>query len=509
MKLKKIIIIVLIAIAIININSKVFAKYVFEYTEKAAILEIDRTAPVLEIIYSTKDITSGDVEVKIVANEKIQELEGWKLLDDGKTLVKIYSKNQAEKVIIKDLSGNETDANIIVDNIDKEPPTAQIINIINTNNGYESYANKTHKITINLKVQDNKNLIEHNQNFKIFVGTKEEVYTKEIKVLEEKESYIIYEIQLTNVLENGKLTLEVLENSYQDKAGNMISKTILDTGITIDNIKPEISFQQKKLDNGKILAIINSNEKIREPNGWNISNNQDSVSKEFISDIQYVKEITDLAGNTTITNVEVKGTTYLNLECLAHISEKGWVKMQDNFVGTIDPTNLIKIESLAFKINNQIPQDILKASVFSYTYWGENSSAKSPNTGLVFNYGKNPENGYKTMANSELAIINGEQYMQLGLDGANKVELTDINGNNPIPAGIAKQYLYGISGISLELEDSENSIIYQLYFNDIGWSKIYKDGENASIANNKIIEGLRIAVVPKSEVEFVINEWSK
>ena len=154
-------------------------------------MEIDRTAPVLEIIYSTKDITSGDVEVKIVANEKIQELEGWKLLDDGKTLVKIYSKNQAEKVIIKDLSGNETDANIIVDNIDKEPPTAQIINIINTNNGYENYANKTHKITINLKVQDNKNLIEHNQNFKIFVGTKEEVYTKEIKVLEEKEIEVI------------------------------------------------------------------------------------------------------------------------------------------------------------------------------------------------------------------------------------------------------------------------------------------------------------------------------
>ena len=102
-----------------------------------------------------------------------------------------------------------------------------------------------------------------------------------------------------------------------------------------------------------------------------------------------------------------------------------------------------------------------------------------------------------------------EKLKELNLDGANKVELTDINGNNPIPAGIAKQYLYGISGISLELEDSENSIIYQLYFNDIGWSKIYKDGENASIANNKIIEGLRIAVVPKSEVEFVINEWSK
>ena len=133
MKLKKIIIIVLIAIAIININSKVFAKYVFEYTEKAAILEIDRTAPILEIIYSTKDITSNDVEVKIIANEKIQEPNGWKLLDDGKTLVKKYSENQNEKVIVKDLSGNETETNIIVDNIDKEPPTAQIIDIINTN----------------------------------------------------------------------------------------------------------------------------------------------------------------------------------------------------------------------------------------------------------------------------------------------------------------------------------------------------------------------------------------
>ena len=509
MKLKKIIIIVLIAIAIININSKVFAKYVFEYTEKAAILEIDRTAPILEIIYSTKDITSNDVEVKIIANEKIQEPNGWKLLDDGKTLVKKYSENQNEKVIVKDLSGNETETNIIVDNIDKEPPTAQIIDIINTNKGYENYANKTHKITIKLKVQDNRNLIDNHQNFKIFVGTKEEVYTKEIKVLEEKESYIIYEIQLTNVLENGKLTLEVLENSYQDKAGNMISKTTLDTGITIDNIKPEISYQQNNLDNGKILAIISSNEKIREPNGWSIDNNQESVSKEFVSDIQYVKEITDLAGNTTSTNVEVKGATYLNLECLGHISEKGWIKMQDNFVGTMDPTNPIKIESLAFKINDKIPQDILKVSAFSYTYWKENSSVKSPNTGLVINCGKDPINGYKTMTNSELATINGEKYIQLGIDGSNKVSLADINGNDPIPAEIAKQYLYGISGISLELEDSENSIIYQLYFDDIGWSKVYKDGENASIANNKVIEGLRIAVVPKSEVELVINEWNK
>ena len=42
-------------------------------------------------------------------------------------------------------------------NIDRTKPKIELVNITNNNTGYESYANKTHTITIKVKVAD-KNL---------------------------------------------------------------------------------------------------------------------------------------------------------------------------------------------------------------------------------------------------------------------------------------------------------------------------------------------------------------
>ena len=124
MKFRKIIVITLITLMIVNINTISFGKYVFTYTQNAIELNIDRTPPKLNIEYSSKEPTTKGIEAKIIANEEIQEVKGWKLQEDGKTLIKIYEENINETIIVKDLAGNESIADILITNIDKNPPIA-------------------------------------------------------------------------------------------------------------------------------------------------------------------------------------------------------------------------------------------------------------------------------------------------------------------------------------------------------------------------------------------------
>ena len=71
---------------------------------------IDKTPPIAKISYSTLELTNGNVEVIITADEEIQEIDGWIMSSDRKKLVKEYEKNiEKEKVIINDLAGNSTD----------------------------------------------------------------------------------------------------------------------------------------------------------------------------------------------------------------------------------------------------------------------------------------------------------------------------------------------------------------------------------------------------------------
>ena len=141
MKFKKIFILTFILFAILTVKSTVSAKYVYNYTEKVAELEIDRTAPIITIEYSTKEPTNQNVIVKIISNEEVREVSGWTLLEDRKTLIKEYEKNEIEIVDIKDLSGNTIQEKIEINNIDKISPEAEILEITNNNYRYERYVN--------------------------------------------------------------------------------------------------------------------------------------------------------------------------------------------------------------------------------------------------------------------------------------------------------------------------------------------------------------------------------
>ena len=89
---------------------------------------IDKTPPIAKISYSTLELTNGNVEVIITADEEIQEIDGWIMSSDRKKLGKEYEKNiEKEKVIINDLAGNSTEKEITIANIDKIPPELEII----------------------------------------------------------------------------------------------------------------------------------------------------------------------------------------------------------------------------------------------------------------------------------------------------------------------------------------------------------------------------------------------
>ena len=71
------------------------------------------------IAYDPTTLTNGNVIVTISAKEKIKPVEGWTLLEDGKTLTREYITNTDETVTIYNLNGGSKDVRVLIQNIDK------------------------------------------------------------------------------------------------------------------------------------------------------------------------------------------------------------------------------------------------------------------------------------------------------------------------------------------------------------------------------------------------------
>ena len=138
--------------------------------------------------------------------------------------------------------------------IDNTPPNIEILNIENTNKGYENYANKNHEINLKIKIEDKNELINKLEQLNIIVGTEESKCNKEISIKEQNINYIIYEIKIYNITENGKLKIAIPEKSFKDIYDNETEEIILDTGIEIDNIPPQIEYNQQILENRKGIS---------------------------------------------------------------------------------------------------------------------------------------------------------------------------------------------------------------------------------------------------------------
>ena len=483
-------------------------------TANISITNIDKTAPKLTTTYSITTATNGNVVVTIKANEKVQSVSGWTLSSDKLTLTKTYSANTSTSISVYDLVGNKSTANINITNIDKTAPVLAVSAITNSNTGYTSYANSSKEINLTVKLTDNVAIKSVDvSKIAIKVGSSTANLTKKWTKTSTTTKEIIYNLKLTNIKGNGALKVIFEKGFVIDTASNSSVKTEVDAKITIDNTKPTITYSQQVIDDGKVKAILTANEKIRKLSGWNISSDSKQLNKQFVSNVSYELSVTDLAGNSNTAIVSITGATYINLVYASHNSEIGWSYGYGNYdiagKTSVLTNPIYKTEALAFNISGNISNDFVRARAYVYNYWGTN--AICADTGMQYNYGYNPSSSsWKTMASSDLVTIAGKKYFQFGGAGINGTGKTDINGNNPIPEDIGKQFKHGMCGITLSLKDyTDYSIVYQIYVSEVGWIEAKANGAEAIYSKTKPMSAFRVALIPTSEKQSQINTWNK
>ncbi len=405
-------------------------------------------------------------------------------------------------------------------NIDRTKPKIELIEIQNTNTNYPKYANKTHTISFKIKITE-KN-IGQNNIVKDFFGFKLDGKNIDIvngnlsiKEIESTNEGKIYKIDIKGISGNGKLSMQIKEGAIIDKGGLKSESQNIDTGITIDNIAPVGKFKETKIQDGKVNGEITLNENIRKIDGWSFKENNLKTTKEFTNNISYQLPITDYAGNTSNVDINITQATYINVVYASHNSCIGWSFGYGNYdiagKDAIKVNPVYRTEALAFNISGNVDKDFVQANTYIYTYWGEGSKGKCTTSGLIYNYGYNPgKNAFKSMNSNDLITINSKKYFQFGGSGINGYLNTDANSQNPIPGEVANKYKYGISGITMKLKDySQYSIIYQILVNGAGWVKTASDGSECTYNHNTPMSAFRIALVPKTEKQYVINQWNK
>ncbi len=500
-------------------STSTFAKYVLEENIIVGTINIDRTLPNVDVSYSPKEKTTEKVEVTLKANEPIQEPgNGWVLQDDGCTLKKQFEKNTKEEVEVKDKSGNVKKVTVEVTNIDTEAPTVQIQSISNSNTAYPNYANKETQIKVNILVQDDQKIQKslEEKDIQIFINnTKINPSNKTMQIIRNTEEQQEIELTISGIEEEGKLSFAIEKGIVQDEAKNSSQAVTKNTEIQIDNTKPQATYSQEKLEDGKIEAKITANEAIRKLEGWNIERNT-ILKKIFRNILSYTTTIQDLAGNSTSVKVDVARADDLVFCYASYNSTVGWSYAygNDDVVGleAVRKNPNYKSESVAFGIMGDVEKDYLQGRGYVYSYWKEGSKAKCGYTGKIYSYGWNPNaTDWKYIdKENKVTLDNERDFFQFGGAYMNRAGTTDIDGNNPIPTQLANKYTYGVSAIQLKLKSyEEHSICYQIYVDSVGWLAPAKNGEITCYDITKPISALRAALVPNSEVNAVLNTWSQ
>lgn len=289
-----------------------------------------------------------------------------------------------------------------------------------------------------------------------------------------------------------------------------MSKNIFQAGILIDNTAPVATFKEIPTSNNKSKAQITSNEKIRKLSGWEISNNNLTLSKEFTNYISYALPITDFAQNSTDVLIDIKSATNILLEygtfdycSYETLVSSGQISSQK----TIYSNSICKTEAIFIRLAGNIENSSLQARYYAHTYWGTGASILCPHSELSFSHGYN---GWLNVGSEKTIYYNNSLFSQLGGYGLNSENMVCANKKDPIPSNIATKYPFGISSLQFRLKNNTNfCVIYQAYVKDVGWLKASCDGEENFYKHDKPISAFRINIVPKSEKQYLINFWNR
>lgn len=226
MKIQKIAILIMIFSVILTHNT--YAKYRYDFDETIIQLTRDANPPICHVTYSIEEWTNQNVMITITANKEIEQVSGFVLSEDKKVLTKEVSENETNLIKVRDFSGNETEVEYEVSNIDKEPPQ-----IIGCENG------GIYKKPLVLDYKDNVEVKE------IRADKYAEKLTIEYKSVYH-DSYYFYGIDRTK----STLSLKVLEYprntvKYKYYANNQLYATTTDTSYTFTGLKEGSKYQLK------------------------------------------------------------------------------------------------------------------------------------------------------------------------------------------------------------------------------------------------------------------------
>ncbi len=426
--------------------------------------------------------------------------------------IQFFYQTSFSKYVIEDI---QTIAKL---DIDRTKPIVELLDIVSSNVDYPTYANQTHLITGHIKITE-KNIIRNDLSqttLKVAVGNKYNILEKDyitpdfrsFFLLSENSTEKIYEFSFTHTIGNGALVLTIPEGTIEDKSGLVNEKTNLTPNFTIDNTPPRATFQETSSSNGKSIAELSPSEPIIPLDGW--SGSPFWLTKEFSNPVSYSLPIVDFAQNSSEVLISIKNPTAVSLEygtydaySLYRFTNNGKIPAPN----TISSNSICKTEAIFIKLSDTINSNVLEGRSYVHTYWGEGSKAVCNYSNLYYSY------GYSKWLNlsSENIIYWGEKlFSQLGGVGSNSATATPVGSHVAIPSNIAKQYLYGISGIQFRLKNtSDFSVVYQSYVKDIGWLKASSDGEENFYRHDKPISSFRINLVPKSEKQYLINFWDR
>lgn len=361
--------------------------------------------------------------------------------------------------------------------IDRCKPNIELIDITSSNTSYPTYANKTHIITGHIKITE-KNIIRNDlspDNIKIMVAN--QLVTpnfKSFSLVSENTTEKIYKFSFTNVTGDGNLLLTIPKGIVEDKSGLLNETKNFSTNLHIDNTPPVGTFTETSTSDGKSKATITLNELIRPINGWNISNDSLTLSKEFTNYISYPLPIMDKAQNSSEVLINIQKATNILLDYGSHDDYSKMTLVSGGSISapqTISTNSLCKSEAIFVKISGNVEPNFLQGKVYVHTHWGESARGICRYSEIYYYHGYNPTPStewFSIGSNPNLVRYHTMFFTQFGGIGLNMANATASNIKTPIPSDIAKQYLYGISGIQFRLNNNADySVIYQAYVKDV------------------------------------------
>ena len=324
------------------------------------ISNIDKIAPIATVSYSNTDKKAQSIVVKISGNEELQSINGWALSSDKKELTKTYNNNKAEDIEISDIAGNKKTIHIEVKNIDKIKPMlvtaydlseitkGKVLVTLESNEelqeleGWEISENK--KVLSKIYTENNSEQVQ----IKDLAGniSKKRISVNNIGNTSQNfiTQYIIYDrnigVSEVNIISNRPLkpkdnwtlseNLTIMSKTYTEDLTEVVKVEDIngneeELSINIENytepLITEVSYSKTERTNEDVKVTILSNKQVQEVNGWEISEDQKSLTKVYTENTTETVILKDYMGNQNEEAIEIKNIDKVQLELNVQYSD--------------------------------------------------------------------------------------------------------------------------------------------------------------------------------------------